>query len=98
MRVWCERASSCRIDRLQPSLQEQRLVEPDVPSARVARPSGGAPLAMTLLSNMRLGLTAGCLAAMLGCSIGGVLATPTMERDPGRQMLVTRDVDGTLTI
>jgi Ca2+-binding RTX toxin-like protein len=48
------------------------------------------------MNTMRRGLMGACTAVLLGCTVGTALATTT--HDPGRQMIVSRDVDGALVI
>src|SRR5688500_14676367 len=97
MRVLCQGASLSPIP-LQPILQEQPLHQPDIPSGFAPQTSGSRYLGTAILGTMRKAVTVGCMAAMLGCSVGSALATAAMERDPGRQMIASRDADGTLVI
>jgi hypothetical protein len=86
------------IERREGVVSAESLREPEPPSGFVARASGARYLATALLGAMRKGVTLGCVGAMLGCSVGTALATTAMERDPGRQMVVAREADGTVVI
>jgi hypothetical protein len=69
--------------------------DPVPPSGYVARGSA-THLATGLLHTMRRGLVGACTAALLGCTFGTAYAM--QPRDPGNQMIVSRDVDGSLVI